>query len=59
MNFFNGPKFGESYWNYYMTAVHWRTVYFAIRGKKEWQYSLRLFCRFYHYFAIDFAIILP
>jgi len=42
-----------------MIAVHSRTVYFAIRGKKEWQNSLRLFCRFQHYFAVDLVIILP
>jgi len=35
------------------------SVYFAIRGKKEWQNSLRLFCRFGHYFAVDLVIILP
>jgi len=27
-------------------------VYFAIRSKKEWQNSPRLFCRFGHYFAL-------
>ena len=32
---------------------------FAIKGKKEWQNSLRLFCRFGHYFAIDLVIVLP
>jgi len=35
------------------------SVYFAIRGKKEWQNIPRLFCRFGHYFAVDLAIILP
>jgi len=34
-------------------------VYFAIRGKKEWQNSLKLFCRFGYYFAVDLVIILP
>jgi len=42
-----------------LIAVHSRTVYFAIKGKKEWQNSFRLFFRFYHYFAVDLAIILP
>jgi len=36
-----------------------RSVYFAIRGKKEWQNSLSLFCRFGRYFAVDLVIILP
>jgi len=61
MNFFNEPKFGESCWNFHMIAVHSRTVCVAIRGKKDWQNSLRLFCRFHHYFAVDivhyFAIV--
>jgi len=35
------------------------SVYFAIGGKKEWQNSLRLFCRFGHYFAVDLVVILP
>jgi len=34
------------------------SVYFAIRGKKEWQNSLSLFCHFGRYFAVDLAIIL-
>jgi len=34
------------------------SVYFAITGKK-WQNSVRLFCRFGHYFAVDLVIILP
>jgi len=34
------------------------SVYFAIRGKKEWQNSLRLFFRFVRYFAVDLVIIL-
>jgi len=56
MNFFNGPKFGESCWNYHVIAVHLRTVYFATRDKKEWQNSLPflpLFCRWFcYYFAL-------
>jgi len=35
------------------------SVYFASRGKKEWQNSLRLLCRFDHYFAVGLGIILP
>jgi len=30
-----------------------RSVYFAIRGKNERENSLRLFCRFGHFFAVD------
>jgi len=26
------------------------SVYFAVRGKKEWQNSLRLFCRWFGYY---------
>jgi len=35
------------------------SVYFAISGRKEWQNSPILFCRFGHHFAVDLAIILP
>ena len=59
MNFFNGPRFGESCWNYHMIAVHSRTVYFAIKGKKMAKWSqvilpfLPLFCHWFgHYFAL-------
>jgi len=35
------------------------SVYFAIRGKKEWQNSPGLFCHFGHYFSVDLVITLP
>jgi len=46
---FEKPKFGESCWNSQMILVHLKeviilisgSVYFAIRGKKEWQISLK------------------
>ena len=31
---------------------------FCHGGEKEWQNSLRLFCRFGHYFVVDLVIIL-
>ena len=56
---------------FYLAQIWWRllelprdssslkgSVYFAIRGKKEWQNSLRLSCRFGNYFAVDLVIIL-
>jgi len=47
-------------WNYHMIPVHSRAVFILPSGaKKEWQNSLRLFCRFFHYFAVDLLIILP
>jgi len=43
-----------------MIPVHSRAVFILPSGaKKEWQNSLRLFCRFFHYFAVDLLIILP
>jgi len=50
MNFFNWPKFDERCWNYQMVPAHRQclfchqrqksslkgSVYFAMRGKKEW-----------------------
>jgi len=32
---------------------------FCHQGQKEWQNSLRLFCRFGHCLTVDSAIILP
>ena len=46
ITFFNWPKFDEDYWNSQMILVQEVTilpsgsVYFAVRGKKEWQNSL-------------------
>jgi len=48
MTFFNWPKFEKRCWNSQMILVHLKevislpsgSVYFAIRGKKEWQNSL-------------------
>jgi len=31
-------------------------VNFAIRGKKEWQNNIRLFCLFGYYFAVDLVL---
>jgi len=36
-------KFDAGCWNYHMIPVHSRACLFAIRGKKNWQNSLRLF----------------
>jgi len=46
ITFFNWPKFDEGYWNSQMILVQEVTilpsdsVYFAVRGKREWQNSL-------------------
>jgi len=42
-----------------MNPVHSRAVSILTSEQKEWQNSLRLFCRFGHYFVVDLAIILP
>jgi len=54
MNCFSWPKFGESCWNHHMIPVNSRAESNLPSGaKKEWQNSLRLFCRWCgHYFAL-------
>jgi len=42
LKFFSWPKFDEGYWNYHDSSSLKGSIYFAIRGKKEWQNSLRL-----------------
>jgi len=54
--FFSWPKFDEGCWNYHMIPVHSRAVFILPSGAKK--NSLRLFCRFGHYFAVDLVGIL-
>jgi len=60
LKFFCWPKFVEGCWNCHMIPVYSRAVFILPSGaKKGWQNSLREFCRFGHYFAVDLVIILP
>jgi len=55
LKFFSWPKFDEGCWNFYLIPVHSRAVFILPSGRN----SLRLFCRFGYYFAVDLVIIFP
>jgi len=59
LKFFSWPKFDEGCWNCHINPIHSKAMFILPSGAKKWQNSLRLFCRFGQYFAVDLVIILP
>jgi len=59
LKFFSWLKFDEDCWNYHMIPIHSRALFILPSLAKEWQNSLRLFCRFgifYCWFGYYFAL---
>ena len=50
LKFFSWPKFHDGCWNYHDSSSLKDSVYFAIRGKKEWPLFWPLFCPWFGYY---------